>query len=49
MIVGLVMTLVYIYPINDILFTKAGGDLALKRCEAWPVNGSLPTGCGLGL
>lgn len=28
MIVGLVMTLAYIYPINDILFAKAGGDLA---------------------
>jgi hypothetical protein len=52
MIVGLVMTLVYIYPINDILFIKAGGRAAilpLKRCVAWPVNGSLPTGCGLGL
>ena len=28
MVVGLVMTRAYIYPINDVLFTKAGGDLS---------------------
>jgi hypothetical protein len=27
MLIGLVMTRAYIYPINDVLFTGAGGDL----------------------
>lgn len=34
MLIGLVMTRAYIYPINDVLFTRAGGDLGATAIRA---------------
>ena len=34
MVVGLIMTRAYIYPMNDVLFDKAGGDLGADRVRA---------------
>ena len=34
MVIGLVMTRAYIYPMNDVLFEKAGGDLGADAIRA---------------
>jgi Domain of unknown function (DUF1772) len=31
---GLIFTVFYIYPVNDVLFTQAGGSLSAEECSA---------------